>query len=68
MRCPEKHPACLTFHHRDPAKKTFGIRQAISDRTPWETVVTEIEKCDVLCMNCHAKLHYEWLQSSRKAE
>ena len=59
MLCPEKHPAALCFHHRDPVTKEFSIQKAVSSKVPWDKVIKEIEKCDVLCANCHAKLHYE---------
>lgn len=57
-RCPETHPACLQFHHRDPAEKEFNIGEAI--RLGWsvERIEAEIAKCDVLCANCHAKEHW----------
>src|ERR1017187_10213051 len=54
--CGEDHPACLHFHHRNPSEKEFGISRGI---TLWskKKILAEIEKCDVLCANCHAKLH-----------
>ncbi len=53
----ESHPACIDFHHRNPVNKKF----AISDNSRGkclETLKKEIEKCKVLCANCHRKL--EW--------
>ncbi len=52
--CPENHPACLQFHHRDPAQKLFNIG---GDRKSKAVMLAEIAKCDVLCSNCHFKLH-----------
>jgi hypothetical protein len=56
--CPEKHPAALDFHHRDRKQKKFTVSSIIERRRPWNIVLEEIEKCDILCRNCHAKLHY----------
>jgi hypothetical protein len=56
--CGENHIACLEFHHRDPKQKEFGIAGAISHSNK-EKVIKELEKCDVLCANCHRKHHYE---------
>jgi hypothetical protein len=58
-RCPEKDPVCLVFHHLNPKTKKFAIQKAVSSKVPWPKVLKEISKCVVLCMNCHAKLHYQ---------
>jgi 5-methylcytosine-specific restriction endonuclease McrA len=48
----------LEFHHKDPSKKLFGIGQNKLTRS-WESVKAEIEKCDLLCANCHREIHAE---------
>jgi hypothetical protein len=58
-RCPENHPACLEFHHRDPSTKCFNISQGWRLNYSWERLLAELKKCDVLCANCHRKLHYK---------
>lgn len=55
-KCGENHIACLDFHHRNPEEKEFDI--AATMLIKWERLLKEIEKCDVLCSNCHRKLHY----------
>src|SRR5277367_4132684 len=35
-RCPENRPACLDFHHVDPATKCFAIGNAIRMNLCWE--------------------------------
>lgn len=45
------HPAALHFHHRDPRHKEFKV--AVGNYSMAKRI-TEIEKCDVLCANCHA--------------
>lgn len=48
-----KHPRALEFHHRDPVTKKFDIS---SGATVYglKRVLEEVDKCDVLCANCHA--------------
>tara|TARA_Y100000034_G_C6865923_1_gene394648 strand:+ start:633 stop:1019 length:387 start_codon:yes stop_codon:yes gene_type:complete len=59
-RCGEDHPACLDFHHIDPETKEGGMGWLISRRGfSWNRVLEEIGKCEVLCSNCHRKLHWE---------
>lgn len=55
-RCPETHPACMDFHHTDPAKKDFSIGRFGRYRTQ-EKLMEEIKKCVVLCANCHRAEH-----------
>lgn len=55
-----KHPAALEFHHLDKNIKDFNI--GANTHMPWELLLKEIEKCQVLCSNCHAIEHsnYDW--------
>lgn len=53
--CGEDEPACLDFHHLDPNEKDFQI--AGSQQRSWTKILAEIEKCVVLCSNCHRKVH-----------
>jgi|688.fasta_scaffold663326_1 hypothetical protein len=45
----------LTFHHRDPKEKKFNLCNSWQKK--WEVLKEEIEKCDLMCANCHMKLH-----------
>jgi hypothetical protein len=56
VKCGEDHPACFDFHHIDPKMKD-GLISKMIKRASMERVISEIEKCDVLCANCHRKLH-----------
>lgn len=64
IKCGENHPGCLEFHHRNPKTKTIEI--SLCDRLGWsiKRIQKEIAKCDVLCANCHKKLHWEERSSS----
>ncbi len=58
-RCPESHPACLQFHHRDPSQKDGNVSTFVTrDHKGKLAILNEISKCEVLCANCHAKKHY----------
>jgi len=46
----------LEFHHLDPKKKDFSISVDGTTRS-WERVRNEIEKCILLCANCHREVH-----------
>jgi hypothetical protein len=56
-RCGENDPVCLDFHHRDPTQKVFSIHQTARKAIGKARILAEIAKCDVLCANCHRKLH-----------
>lgn len=56
--CGESHPACLDFHHRDPLQKRIAIGTMVCRSATMDKVLAEIQKCDVLCANCHRKHHH----------
>ena len=55
--CGFSHPAALDFHHRNPAEKTRNVSQMVQGCS-WSRVLAEIEKCTILCANCHRILHH----------
>jgi hypothetical protein len=58
MDCGISHPAVLQFHHRIRTEKSFSISGVVSRATSIKQITNEIKKCDVLCVNCHAKRHW----------
>lgn len=53
--CGEEHIACLDFHHKDPNQKLF----AVSQYHKWNKILLEeASKCEVICVNCHRKIHW----------
>lgn len=50
--CGENDLLVLEFDHL--ADKEFSIAAGLADK-PWETVLREIEKCQVVCANCHRR-------------
>ena len=53
--CQESLAECLDFHH--VGKKDFSIARAVRGGYSMETILDEMDKCMVLCKNCHAKIH-----------
>lgn len=53
--CNEDDIRVLEFDHIEPAKKLFTIAKAVSLGYKWDEVLLEIEKCQILCANCHKK-------------
>jgi hypothetical protein len=45
----------LTFHHIDPSTKEFEISGAHC--LSWDRLKAELDKCVMLCHNCHAEFH-----------
>lgn len=46
----------LEFHHLDPKEKMFSISS--NSNKKWETLLPEINKCVLLCANCHREVEY----------
>lgn len=59
IKCGVNHPATLDFHHRDPSKKEDTVSNLKWSGCSLERLKLEIDKCDILCSNCHRILHYE---------
>jgi hypothetical protein len=57
-RCGESRSICLDFHHREPDQKDLEIAQALRQGWSKQRILAEIDKCEVLCANCHRKLHW----------
>lgn len=50
-----KCESALEFHHLDPSQKEFGIGSGHTKS--WSNLQKEIEKCELLCANCHREVH-----------
>ena len=57
--CGLKDKRCLHLHHRDSETKKRSVAQLIGKGYIFKTVKTEVEKCEVLCANCHSIHHHE---------
>jgi hypothetical protein len=58
-RCGSSDFRVLDFHHIDKEVKEIGVAQAVARGWSEKHILAEIEKCRVLCSNCHRILHWE---------
>ena len=49
-----KNIAALEFHHLDPNTKKFTLSDTHHN---WEETKEELDKCILVCSNCHRELH-----------
>lgn len=70
--CGETDPAALEFHHVR-GEKVKEVSNILKNGASLTTLLTEIEKCDVLCANCHRKLtakeqgwYRKWAKGSKE--
>lgn len=57
--CSEDKPWRLGFHHLDPTEKELEISLMISKGTSKQKIIEEMNKCIVVCHNCHADIHHK---------
>ena len=57
--CGYNDERALVLHHKDRKEKTLEVSNMISRAYAQKTIFQEVEKCDVLCQNCHSILHHE---------
>lgn len=57
-----KNLAALQFHHLDPNGKDSNMDMRKLSNSKWEWCLSEIEKCQLLCANCHAETHFGHLE------
>ena len=48
----------LDFHHRNTKEKDIDVSTLIRKGNK-NKILKEVEKCDVLCSNCHRDLHFK---------
>jgi hypothetical protein len=59
QRCGyDKCFAALQFHHRNREEKSFEL--SLIQKTKLESVKDKLDKCDLLCANCHAEVEQEF--------
>lgn len=51
----DRYMGALEFHHLDPSKKDFSIGDYKNSHL--EKMKKEVEKCILVCANCHREIH-----------
>lgn len=57
LKLSNTHYSVFDFHHKDPSEKDVNFDR-IKYRK-WELIEKEIDKCMLLCSNCHRIIHAE---------
>lgn len=52
-----KNIAAFDFHHRNPKEKEHQLDIRTLANSSMEWVLSEFNKCDLLCANCHREIH-----------
>jgi hypothetical protein len=57
--CDESRNCCLDFHHQENRidDKNGIISRMIKDGTSFQELKKEIQKCKLICANCHQSKH-----------
>jgi len=54
-----KNACIFQFHHKNPKEKENKVERGINVWRKWEILVKELEKCDLVCANCHFLIHFQ---------
>ena len=57
----------LEFHHVDPSGKDFALSGDGQTRS-WEIIKIEIDKCILVCANCHREIHDSLINKEKPVE
>lgn len=60
----DKCSSALEFHHENENEKEFSISHT---NAKWDLLKQELDKCILVCANCHREIHYKQ-NESKKAE
>jgi len=57
--CGTRQGPVLDLHHVDSESKTASVGRMVSDGCSLSELRKEVDRCEVMCANCHRKLHAE---------
>jgi hypothetical protein len=57
-RCGNTDYRVFEFHHKDGDDKFMALSDMVRRRHNWDSVMSEVEKCECLCANCHRIEHW----------
>lgn len=55
--CDESESVCLDFHHIDEDTKNYNVSSMTRNTYSIDRIEEEMDKCIIICSNCHRKLH-----------
>lgn len=58
VKCGEKRPWVIQFHHKNPSLKNFALGEGKKYHKSKNDIIEESKKCVCLCANCHKEFHY----------
>ena len=58
QKCGDKRHYVLDFHHTDPSVKDDTVARMVSNKNKMGNIKEEMNKCVVLCANCHREFHH----------
>jgi hypothetical protein len=64
VKCSNDDCDVLTAHHKDKNTKKFELSRGW--HLSWKRIEEEVSKCELLCFNCHTKLHAQENQKQLK--
>jgi hypothetical protein len=53
-----KNMAAFDFHHKNPKEKDYNLDVRKLTNSTMAKLMIEVEKCELLCANCHRETHY----------
>ncbi len=65
--CGEIEPCCLSYHHFE-GEKEGNISDMVNRGYGLKRIQKEIDKCKLMCLNCHAKLHKKEKDEKKEQE
>ena len=60
-----KYQGALDFHHLDPKEKDFNPGHLKKYKFD-DKIKKELDKCILVCSNCHREIHYEIKQKEKE--
>lgn len=64
--CGESDPIVLEFDHKKQTEKFKNISKMLSGHYSWNSLLKEINKCEIRCANCHRRKTYVQLKCFSK--
>lgn len=64
----KKNISAIEFHHIDPTIKDSNLDMRKLSNSSMEFILSEFEKCLVLCANCHREIHHSDLENIELTE